>query len=102
MTPAGTDSSWADSSWEWADSSWADSSKADSSWADSSWADSSRADSSWEPPAKMPRGGKRHNWESARFKARQSGEQALTIFLRTHKRPNNTEEDEQFKKNYRW
>ena len=51
---------------------------------------------------RTPRGGKRHYWESARIAAQDKGPQALAKFMRSHPRPENHQEDEEFRRNNRW
>ena len=51
---------------------------------------------------KKKRGGKRHNWESARLAAKAKGDEALRQFLEEHPYPAGTQEDEEFKRNNFW
>lgn len=54
--------------------------------------------STWQ--VRGPRGGKRHNWESARLAAVQSG--TLGAFLDANKRPKTVDEDAEFKLHNWW
>ena len=51
---------------------------------------------------RTPRGGKRHYWESARKAALKRGPKALKDFMRSHPRPENHQEDEEFRQNNWW
>ena len=49
-----------------------------------------------------PRGGVRHNWETAKKAAQRLGADALADFLQTYRRPCTKDEDEEFKRTYHW